>query len=115
MKFTPDAALAAHSNDELVAMFATRAWPVWQVSYMLASRGSHMLDAALRGLNHPHPQVRRSCADLMDHYGDDHCIEPLVALMDDPVAHVRWQAVHSLSCQRCKAVPLDVQAQSPRA
>jgi hypothetical protein len=108
MQYTPDAALAALSNDDLVSLFATQSWPIWQVSYVLASRGSHMIDAALRGLTHPHPQVRRSCAELMDHYGDDRCIEPLLALMDDSVAHVRWQAVHSLSCQRCKLIPLDV-------
>lgn len=55
----------------------------------------------VRGLTHP--QVRRWCAELLDHGADDRCIEPLVALMDDLVAH-------SLSCQRCKVIPLDIQA-----
>lgn len=34
--------------------------------------------------------------------------------MDDPAAHVRWQAAHSLSCQRCKAIPLHIQAHVAR-
>lgn len=110
MNFTPDAALAALTNDELVAQIALTTWPTWQVTHVLNARGSAMLDAVLRGLQHSHPQVRRWCAELLDHNADDRCIEPLLTLMDDPVDHVRWQAVHSLSCQRCKVMPLDVQA-----
>jgi HEAT repeats len=110
MIFTPDAALMALSNNELVAQIALTNWPIWQVTYVLNTRGPAMLDAVLRGLQHPHPQVRRWCAELLDHNADDRCIEPLLALMDDPVDHVRWQAVHSLSCQRCKVMPLNVQA-----
>lgn len=111
MNFTPDAALAAKSNDELVALFAAPApWPLWHIIETLSLRGADAVDAALRGLRHPHPQVRRWCAELLDHGGDDRCVEPLVTLMDDPVAHVRWQAAHSLSCQRCKVIPLHIQA-----
>jgi HEAT repeat protein len=44
----------------------------------------------------------------MDHLADDRCTQPLVKLLDDPVAAVRRLAVHALSCQGCKACPLDV-------
>lgn len=115
MNFTPDAILAAKSNDELVALFAASApWPLWHIIETLSQRGADAVDAALRGLTNPHPQVRRWCAELLDHGADDRCIEPLVALMNDPVAHVRWQAAHSLACQRCKFIPLDIQAQVAR-
>ena len=115
MNFTPDAALAAKSNDEMVALFAAPApWPLWHIIETLSLRGADAVDAALRGLRHPHPQVRCWCAELLDHGGDDRCVEPLVELMNDPVAHVRWQATHSLSCQRCKVIPLQIQAQVAR-
>ena len=52
--------------------------------------------------------MRRWCADFFDHLGDDRCIAPLIALTHDAVPHVRRQAIHSLSCQRCKALPLDI-------
>jgi hypothetical protein len=56
--------------------------------------------------NHPRPKVRRYCADLLDHHGDDRCVETLFRCLSDPIPKIRWQAVHSLSCQRCKATPL---------
>jgi HEAT repeat protein len=72
----------------------------------LYEQGRAVLDAAVRGLAHPNPRVRRWSADLMDHLGDERCVEPLVRATADPVPGVRRQAVHSLSCQRCKAEPL---------
>lgn len=108
MNYTPNAALAALSDDELVVLLATYQ-PLWHVLATLQQRGPSVIDAALRGLDHAHPQVRRWCAELMDTLGDDRCTEPLLALFNDPVAHVRWQAAHSLGCQRCKRAPLDIQ------
>ena len=67
-----------------------------------------MLDAALRGLRHTNPVIRRYAADLMDHLGNDVCVPPLLDLLNDPVPKVRRQAVHSLSCQRCKSTPLSI-------
>jgi HEAT repeat protein len=81
----------------------------WYPAYAaLKARGEDVLDTALRGLTDPNPRVRRWCADLMDHLGDERCVAPLLALAVDPDARVRRQAVHSLACQRCKPEPLEV-------
>jgi HEAT repeat protein len=80
----------------------------YHASMNLMRQGADILDAAVRGLDHANPKIRRGCADLMDHLGDDRCIEPLIHCTTDPIANVRRQAVHSLSCQRCKATPLQV-------
>ena len=80
----------------------------YQAELALRQIGASAMDAVIRGLQHPHPQVRRYCADFMDHLGDDRCIEPLITLTRDAVPHVRRQAIHSLSCQRCKSLPLSV-------
>jgi HEAT repeat protein len=74
----------------------------------LAGAGEDGTRAVIEGLRaHPNPQVRRGCADWMDHHGDDHCVDALChAARHDPVAYVRRVAVHSLSCQRCKSTPL---------
>ena len=73
----------------------------------LASVGQAGIEAVLWGLAHPKVRVRRGCADFMDHHGTDACLVPLreVAL-HDPAPSVRRVAVHSVTCQRCKPVPL---------
>jgi HEAT repeat protein len=78
----------------------------WQA---LIEAGQAGLEAALRGMAHPQPRVRRMCADFMDHQGTDQCVTALHdAAQNDPVPAVRRAAVHSLGCQRCKASPLPV-------
>jgi HEAT repeat protein len=64
------------------------------------------MDAVLAGIEHENPRVRAACAQLMDHGGDDRCIEPLRKALSDPVPKVRLRALHSLQCQRCKDEPL---------
>jgi HEAT repeat protein len=73
----------------------------------LASRGDVGIAAAIWGLSHPNSRVRRGCAGFMDHHGTDACFAPLreVAL-HDPDPSVRRMAVHSATCQECKACPL---------
>jgi len=73
----------------------------------LASRGEAGIAAAIWGLSHPNARVRGGCAAFMDHHGTDACFEPLrqVAL-HDPAPSVRRMAVHSATCQECKACPL---------
>jgi hypothetical protein len=80
----------------------------YQAYMYLYNLGPAIIDAAIVGLLHPHPQVRRWCADLMDHFGNERCIPALLQTMQDPIPHVRRQAVHSISCQRCKSVPLQL-------
>jgi HEAT repeat protein len=73
----------------------------------LVSAGDAGMEAVMRGLSHPHPRVRRGCAEFMDHHGDDRCVVALLhAARHDPIAYVRRVAIHSYSCQRCKASPL---------
>ena len=97
------------SDDELVLNLGSPSWIVRHDAYVaLEARGTGGLEAAIRGLRHPNPVVRRYAADLMDHFGNDTCVPPLLDLLNDPVPKVRRQAVHSLSCQRCKATPLSL-------
>jgi HEAT repeat protein len=73
---------------------------------VLFERGVSALDALVEGLSHPNWRVRKNCAGLMDHLGDDHCIEPLRRVLNDPIVGVRRLAVHALGCQPCKPAPL---------
>jgi HEAT repeat protein len=95
--------------DQQIALLGSTDRALRHAAYnTLYAQGQEMLDAALRGLEHHEPRVRRWSADLMDHLGDQRCVEPLVRASADSVPSVRRQAVHSLSCQRCKAEPLTV-------
>jgi hypothetical protein len=91
-----------------VELLGSRDWRVVEAaSQALASAGDVGMEAVIRGLSHPHPRVRRGCAEFMDHHGDDRCVPALLhAARHDPIAYVRRVAMHSYSCQRCKASPL---------
>jgi HEAT repeat protein len=107
-EFTPSAELAALSNDDLIALFAGAYAPKWHLEYTLVQRTDGLADAAMRGLSHTHPQVRRACGQILDHHGDERCVAALEPLLNDPVDHVRWQSTHALTCVRCKGAPLDL-------
>ncbi len=64
----------------------------------------------ISGLKHENRQVRKNCAELMDHVADERCVAPLAEALEDPIADVRRHALHSLICDECKSVPLDVDA-----
>lgn len=68
---------------------------------------AEVMGDVLAGLNHSHWKVRRTCADFMDHWGDQRCIEPLIQALRDPHENVRRLALHSLTCQQCKVCPLE--------
>jgi len=68
------------------------------------------LSELMGGAAHPNPKVRWECAHLMDHVGDDRCIEALVQLTHDPVPRVRAEALHALGCARCKPCALRIDA-----
>lgn len=67
---------------------------------------SLLVDGLLEGLNHVKPRVRYNCALALDHLADERCTKPLMTLLSDPVARVRRAALHSLSCDACKIMPL---------
>ncbi len=64
----------------------------------------------ISGLRHENRQVRKNCAELMDHVADERCVAPLAEALEDPIADVRRHALHSLVCDECKSVPLDIDA-----
>jgi HEAT repeats len=68
----------------------------------LVGAGPRATDAVLRGLEHPDPAVRAGCAEVFDHAWWEDARAPLSALLDDADESVRWQAVHALTCDRCK-------------
>jgi hypothetical protein len=52
--------------------------------------GQAGLEAAIEGLSHPSPRVRRECAGYMDHLGTDACVSRLrFVALHDPVPNVR--------------------------
>ena len=65
-----------------------------------------LVDALLKGVDHPHPRTRFLVAQAMDHFADPRCAAPLRELLRDPVPRVRWAALHSLSCEECKLAPI---------
>jgi len=93
---------------QLVELLGSRDWRVVVAAQeALALAGAHGLDAVVAGLTHADARVRRGCADFLDHYGTDACVDALRdAALHDPVAAVRRAAVHALLCQRCKPCPL---------
>jgi HEAT repeat protein len=65
-----------------------------------------LVDTLIGGLHHEDSRVRYNCAGALDHLADERCVEPLRALVNDPVPRVRRMALHALSCEGCKIVPL---------
>jgi len=93
---------------QLVELLGSRDWRlVATVQQTLAGAGEPGIGAVVAGLSHAQVRVRRGCADFLDHYGTDACVDALRgAALYDPVASVRRAAVHALLCQRCKPCPL---------
>ena len=91
-----------------VELLGVRAWRVIRAAEeALTAAGPAGIAAALEGLSHPNPRVRRGAASFMDHHADDGCVDKLAQLaLHDPVPYVRRVAVHALTCQRCKPAPL---------
>jgi HEAT repeat protein len=68
----------------------------------LLGRGKAAADAIRGGLHHGDPAVREGCCRLLDHLVDTDSVSQLIAMADDPDAHVRIAAFHALACDRCK-------------
>jgi HEAT repeat protein len=94
--------------DASVELLGVRDWRVGRAAReALAAAGPDGVAAALAGLSHPSPRVRRGAADFLDHHADDRCVAKLTELaLHDPVPYVRRVAVHALLCHRCKPAPL---------
>jgi HEAT repeat protein len=76
----------------------------------LEALGPAALPAVRAGLTHPDWHVRHWCAIYLDHNATPDSLRDLVPLLTDPVPRVRLWAVHSISCEGCKAheCPLDL-------
>jgi hypothetical protein len=68
---------------------------------------SVLIDALLMGVASPYARMRFLVAQALDHFADARCVAALRNLMRDPVPRVRWAAIHSLQCDRCKMMALD--------
>jgi HEAT repeat protein len=92
-----------------VEALGAESWQARQSAFIaLQKYGPEALEALIAGTKHSNWWVRRGCADLMDHLADDRCVTSLLQLLQDPVVAVRRLALHALSCQGCKACPLQV-------
>jgi HEAT repeat protein len=97
------------SAPELVALLGAADAAVQSLVYQhLLDQGQFVLKAVLVGLTAENARIREGCAKLLDHLGDEDCIEPLLQATHDVVASVRQAAVHSLICDRCKTEPLSI-------
>ena len=79
-----------------VASQRKRAW------MHLVRCGPPVVPAVRRGLHHPNPHVRATCAQILDRLLDDDAIADLVGVLDDPDPMVVKRALHSLACDACK-------------
>jgi len=97
---------------QLVQLLGARTFHVRAAAAVqIESLGKAGVDAALAGLAHPDPRVRRGAAAFMDHHADLDCVPRLTDMaLNDPVAYVRDMALHALDCQRCKPELLRIDA-----
>jgi hypothetical protein len=54
------------------------------------------------------PCVRARCLEVLDHLANDASTTTFAAALSDPVAAVRAQALHGLTCERCRSDAVDV-------
>jgi hypothetical protein len=101
------------ASSDVVALAVRMAIPMRDIlevrAHLLETKRLHLLvDGLLLGLENARPKVRADCAGALDHFADERCAEPLLRLLSDPIPKVRRHALHSLSCDACKLVPLGV-------
>lgn len=73
---------------------------------MIADRPRYdrFVGTVIEGLGHPNGRARFEYAHVLDSFGDERCVTPLRALMNDPVPRVRWMAMHAITCHACGGV-----------
>ena len=84
----------------------------------LGSLGSRLIPHLIYALKtHPDASVRCNCLGFLDHLNvptDEIFVSAVAAALSDRVPRVRRSALHTLCCQRCKTVPLDVKPEHVR-
>lgn len=68
----------------------------------LVLSGRKALPAIRVGLCSSAPEVRRYCTRALDHLVDEVSFPKLIDMLSDPEPAVRVEAIHALSCDRCK-------------
>lgn len=107
MQRTEKAPMENEDPRQLVERLGSREFAVSEAATAaLFERGAAVLDALVEGLSHTNWRVRKGCAGLMDHLGDERCVEPLRRALQDPIVGVRRLAIHALGCRPCKTDPL---------
>ena len=106
-----DRLMAAARQPDLAQLFPALFAPGHDMLAMRAHLVEHgtytlVIDALLRGVDHPSARTRFLTAQAMDHFADARCVEPLRRLLHDPIPRVRWAALHSLACEACKLEPM---------
>lgn len=90
-----------------VNALAARDWKKHEEEWkVLRDGGRATLSAMKQAFTHGDWRVRRECAAYMDHHADNTCVPVLLKALKDPNQKVRRNAIHSLSCDRCKPAPL---------
>ena len=64
-------------------------------------RYDRFVSTVIEGLGYPNSRARFEYAHVLDSFGDERCVAPLRALMNDPVPRVRWMAMHAITCHAC--------------
>ncbi|HEU5097833.1 MAG TPA: HEAT repeat domain-containing protein [Roseiflexaceae bacterium] len=102
------ASAAEGAIQEVLAALIIPARDILALRAHLVETGGYtpLVDALLKGVEHPHPRTRFLAAQAMDHFADARCAAPLRVLLRDPVPRVRWAALHSLTCEECKLAPI---------
>lgn len=94
-------AVAGLSDDELLDRLTVKHlagaafWRLWKGA--MADNST-----VRRGLRHPDPFVRATCAQILDHFLDDAALLDIVDCLQDDNPRVRGWALHTLGCDRCK-------------
>lgn len=59
-------------------------------------------------LDHPDAKVRAHCLGVLDHWANDGSQPTFVAALSDRAVKVRLQALHGMTCERCRSEELCV-------
>ena len=71
--------------------------------WRLIALGADAAGAARDGLSHPDPRVRAKCCQVLDHVMGQSDVAAVIGALADPEPEVRWNALHTLACDRCKS------------